>query len=83
MIEGQRKKLETNSYWLDRLTEMTREPRVREQALAELDDIQAVTAADVEALAAKYVAGHQPLVAIAKAVAEQTSGSGAAPATSK
>jgi zinc protease len=83
LIEGQRKKLETNSYWLDRLTEMTREPRVREQALAELDDIQAVTAADVEALAAKYVAGHQPLVAIAKAVAEQTSGSGAAPATSK
>ena len=29
LIEGQRKKLETNDYWLGKLTQMTREPRVR------------------------------------------------------
>jgi zinc protease len=79
LIEGQRKKLETNDYWLAKLTEMTREPRVREEALAELDRIQQVTAADVQALAAKYIAGHQPLVAISKAAAAAGAG---APGTS-
>ena len=71
LIEGQRKKLETNDYWLGKLTQMTREPRVRDQALEELDNIQKVTAADVQALAAKYLAGRQPVVAIAKAEGSQ------------
>jgi zinc protease len=79
LIEGQRKKLETNDYWTDKLTKITREPRVRDEALAELDNIQKVTAADVQALAAKYIAGHQPLVAIAKAGQAQAGG---APGTS-
>jgi zinc protease len=74
LIEGERKKLETNDYWVDKLTAMTREPRIREEALAKLDDMQAVTAADVQALAASYVAGHQPLVTISKAAAQQTAG---------
>ena len=82
LIEGQRKRLETNPYWVGKLTAMTREPRVREETIAELDKIQAVSAADVQALATKYVAGHQPLVAISKAVADQTAGSTAAPSTS-
>lgn len=75
LIEGQRKRLETNAYWVEKLTAITREPRVREEAIAELDNIQAVSARDVQALAAKYVAGQQPLVAISRAVAAQTSSS--------
>jgi len=67
LIETQRKKAETNDYWVGKLTQMTREPRVRDQALEELANIQAVTADDVQALAAKYIAGHEPVVAIAKA----------------
>ena len=72
LIEAQRKKLETNDYWITKLTGMTREPRVREETLAELENVQAVTASDVQALAARYVAGHQPLIAISKASPAQT-----------
>jgi zinc protease len=67
LIETRRKSLETNDYWLGKLTQMTREPRVRSQVLGQIDNIQAVTAADVQAFAQKYVAGHEPLIAIAKA----------------
>jgi zinc protease len=67
LIEAQRKKLETNGYWLAKLTQMTREPRVREQALGQVDHISAVTAADVQALVAKLVVAKQPIVAIARA----------------
>ena len=75
LIEGLRKQLETNDYWVDKLTDMSREPRVREQALGELDSIQKVTAADVQALAAKYIADRQPLIAISKSGGAQASGS--------
>ena len=66
LIEGQRKKLENNGYWLAKLTQVTREPRVREQVLGEVGAISAVTAADVQAVIAKFVAGRQPIVAIAQ-----------------
>ena len=81
LVEGLRKKFETNDYWLDKLSDMTREPRVREQALNELGSIQKVTAADVQALAAKYIADRQPLIAISKAGSAQAA-AGGAPAAS-
>ncbi|MBW8784295.1 MAG: insulinase family protein, partial [Novosphingobium sp.] len=70
LIETQRKQEETNDYWLGKLTQMTREPRVRGQALEQIANIQAVTAADVQAFAQKYVVGHEPLVAIARAAGD-------------
>ena len=69
LIETQKKKQETNGYWLGKLTQMTRDPRIGRQALEQVAHISAVTAADVQALAAKYLAGHKPLVAISKAQA--------------
>jgi zinc protease len=66
LIEGQRKKLENNGYWLAKLAQVTREPRVRDQVLGEVAAISAVTAADVQAVIAKFVAGKQPIVAIAQ-----------------
>ena len=46
---------------LRKLRPMTREPRVRKQALEPIANIEAVTAADVRAFAQKYVAGREPL----------------------
>jgi zinc protease len=67
LIEAARKRLETNPYWLGKLTQMMREPRIERQVLSEVDNLSAVSAADVQAVIAKYVAGHQPLIIIAKA----------------
>ena len=66
LIEAQRKKLENNAYWLAKLTQITREPRVRDQLLGEVDAITSVTASDVQATIAKYAAGKDPIVAISK-----------------
>ena len=82
LIEAQRKKLETNPYWLAKLAEITREPRVRDEALAELDNIRAVTAAEVQAWAGRYIGDQQPLIAISKAASEKAASAAAAP-TSK
>ena len=71
LIEGQRKKLENNGYWLAKLTQLTREPRVRDQVLGEVDAITAVTAGDVQAVIAKYAAGKEPIVAISQSQAQQ------------
>jgi len=73
LIEGQRKKLENNGYWLAKLTQVTREPRVRDQVLGEVDAITAVTAADVQSVIAKFAAGKEPIVAISQSQAQQTS----------
>jgi len=72
LIEGQRKKLENNGYWLAKLTQVTREPRVRDQVLGEVDAITAVTAADVQSVIAKFAAGKEPIVAISQSPAQQT-----------
>lgn len=71
LIEGQRKRLETNVYWITKLTQLTREPRVRGQVLDQLDQISAVSAADVQAFATKFLQGQASLVAISKAEASQ------------
>ena len=78
LIETERKKQETNDYWLRALTQLTREPRARDKVLQQIDDLSAVTAADVQAFAARFMAGKEPLVAIAKA--QQPQASAATPA---
>jgi zinc protease len=80
LIEGFRKKQETNAYWLGKLTQLAREPRVKDQTLEELGRISAVSGADIQAFAAQYMASRQPLVAISKAA---PSGSGAIPNAKK
>ncbi len=67
LIEGLRKKQETNEYWIGELTKLMRDPRVEARTLGRINDIAAVTAADVQAMAAKFLAGRQPIVAISKA----------------
>lgn len=67
LIETQKKRLENNAYWLGKLTQMTRDPRIEGQVLSEADNLSAISAADVQAMMAKYVAGHQPLIVIARA----------------
>ena len=79
LIEGERKKLETNDFWLGKLTLMTREPRLEDHMLSQIDDITAVTAADVQSVVAKYIAAHAPVVAIAKAEQPQASPSAVGP----
>jgi zinc protease len=79
LIEAQRKSQETNGYWLAKLTQMTREPRVRDEALSKIDRLSAVTAADVQALVARFIVAKQPIVAIARAEQQSpTSGGGSA-----
>lgn len=67
LIEAQKKRLENNAYWLGKLTQMTRDPRIEGQVLSQADNLSAVNAADVQAMMAKYISGHQPLVVIARA----------------
>ncbi len=61
---------------------MTREPRAGEQVLREIDNVGAVTAADVQAFAARFMAGKTPLVAIAKAQHSEASATAPAVAAS-
>ena len=77
LVEGFRKKQETNAYWLGKLTQLAREPRVKEQTQEELGRISAVSAEDVQAFAAKYMASRQPLVAISKAAEGSAASPGA------
>lgn len=69
LMAAQRRNLETNGYWLKKLSELTREPRVREQALEQLSMLSTVSVDDVQTFAAKFLASRQPIVAIAKAAA--------------
>jgi zinc protease len=78
LLAAQRRRLETNAYWLGKLSDMTREPRVREQALEQLSILSTVSADDVQTFAAKFLAGQQPIVAISRAAQSQAS---AAPRT--
>ena len=72
LIEGQRKKLENNAYWLAKLTQVTREPRVRDQVLNKLDNIGGVRSRRPGG-DRQYIAGKQPIVAIAQSTQPQTS----------
>ena len=67
LIEAEAKRLETNSYWVEKLVQMTREPRVGEQMIGEAARLSAVTAADVQAFVARFVVARKPIVAMARA----------------
>ncbi|MFL6720651.1 MAG: M16 family metallopeptidase, partial [Sphingomonas sp.] len=67
LIQTERKKRETNGFWVGSLAQIMREPRAEGEVVGKLDKISAVSAADVQALIGRYVAGHQPVVVIAKA----------------
>lgn len=67
LIESRAKALETNGYWLEQLALVLRDPRAKAPTLNTAEGIKPVTAADVQALFAKYVRGVQPLVIEAKA----------------
>ncbi len=67
LIETERKKREVNDFWLANLAAYMRDPRIEGAVLGTVDRLSAVTAADVQALAAKYLAGKQPVTVIAKA----------------
>jgi zinc protease len=69
LMAAQRRNLETNGYWLGKLSELTREPRVREQAFEQLSMLSTVSLEDIQQFAAKFLARRQPIVAIAKASA--------------
>ena len=77
LLAAQRRLLETNAYWLGKLSEFTREPRVREQTLEQLSLLATVSADDVKAFAAKFLAGKKPIIAIAKAADPQPAGAAA------
>lgn len=75
LLAAQRRLLETNAYWLGKLSEFTREPRVREQTLEQLSLLATVSADDVKAFAAKFLAGRKPIVAISRAAETQAANS--------
>jgi zinc protease len=76
LIETERKQRETNNFWMWKLAGALRDPRIETETLTRIDRLSAVTSGDVQALIAKYVAGKQPVIVIAKAK-PSTSPSGA------
>jgi zinc protease len=75
LVETELKQRETNIYWLERLSTIMREPAAETEVLERPGKLAAVTAADVQQLMAKFVAGKQPVVVISK------KGAAAAPVT--
>jgi zinc protease len=69
LIETERKKRETNKFWLGKLTQLMRDPRVEGEVLSTIDRLSSVTPGDVQALIAKRLAGQQPVIVVAKAKA--------------
>jgi zinc protease len=67
LIETERKSRETNAFWMWRLAQVVRDPRIEDKTLTRIDRLSAVTPADVQAFIATYAAGKQPVVVIAKA----------------
>lgn len=64
LVEAQRKRLETNDYWTGKLRQLSRDPRIRDQLLSSVEDLSAVTPTDVQAMMAKFVTGHQPVIIV-------------------
>jgi len=67
LIETERKSRETNAFWMWRLAQVVRDPRIEDKTLTRVDRLSAVTPADVQAFIATYAAGKQPVVVIARA----------------
>ncbi|RZI98150.1 MAG: insulinase family protein [Brevundimonas sp.] len=55
VIEAIRRSQATNEYWLGQLSEVAEKPDEVQQTLTQISDLEAVTPADVQALAQKYL----------------------------
>lgn len=66
-LEASAKRRESNSWWVSNLSSVLRQPLVRSWMLDEARGLTGVTASDVQAFAAKYLAKPKPVVVIAKA----------------
>ena len=67
LIEAATKDLENDGWWTGNLSQMLRDPRMKQPILARAANIDAVSAADVQALLTRFVTSRQPLTVIAKA----------------
>jgi|AraplaCL_Cvi_mCL_1032061.scaffolds.fasta_scaffold00050_76 zinc protease len=67
LIEAATKDLENDGWWTNNLSQMLRDPRMKQPILMRTANIEAVSAADVQALLTRFVTNRQPLTVIAKA----------------
>lgn len=61
LIESRKKLEENNDYWVGSLPMMLRDPRRRQEILNRVTSIEAVSAADVQALVTARIAGKAPI----------------------
>ena len=66
LVETELKQRETNGYWAGRLSTIMREPRAETEVLERPAKLAAVSAADVQQLVARYLAGKQPVIVISE-----------------
>lgn len=66
LVESRTKRREDNGWWAGNLSSSLREPLMRSWMLSEVADLQGVTTADVQAFAARFLAGQKPSIVIAK-----------------
>jgi zinc protease len=67
LVEAERKKRETNAFWLGKLAQIARDPRIEGETLEAPARLAAVTPADVQSFIARFAANRQPIVVIARA----------------
>jgi len=67
LIEAATKDLENDGWWTGNLSQLLRDPRMKQPILTRTASIEAVSAADVQALLTRFVTNKQPLTVIAKA----------------
>ena len=79
LVETELKQRETNGFWLGRLSNLVRDPRVESEILERPGKLAAVTAADVQQFVAKYLAGKSPVIVISKAKDSAAAPASAAP----
>ncbi|MBU6268595.1 MAG: insulinase family protein [Sphingomonadales bacterium] len=67
LVAARLKDFESNAFWIARLPLVQRDPRVAAPVLDEAEALKAVTAADVQTLARRWLAGKVPVTVVAKA----------------
>ena len=66
VVEGRRKSLERNEYWVATLPLVLRDPRTRQSVLARVSAAQAVTAAQIQRIVRMRMAGKVPVTVVIK-----------------
>jgi len=68
IVESRKKRYENNGFWLSVLSQLSTTPVIREDALHQVENAQAVTAEQVKAVFANYLANHpaKTLIAISE-----------------